>query len=171
MKTVNVPQIGGLDELVAIVSDPKRFKAHLAGLKGALAELRESAGGVEALREAASLRNKAKGAMAEAAAVLAAAREEAEALRSQAAKEAEEVTSAKEALAERIRGFEQDLAALKYDQARFHATTDAWEKKKANQEGELKAKAEELARRALELAGQETAMRGRLEAASAALEA
>ena len=170
MKTVTVPQIGGLDELLAILSDPRRFKAHLAQLKGALEELQEAAGGIEALREAGSFRNKAKGAMAEAAGVLAAAREEAEALRSQAAKEAEEVRSAKDALAERIRGFEQELVELRRDQARVHAAAGAWEKEKATQKAELAAKAEELDLRAVKLAGEETAVRGRLEAATAALE-
>lgn len=171
MKTVNVPQIGGLDELLAILSDPRRFKAHLAQLKAALQELQEAAGGVEALREAASLRNKAKGAMAEAAGVLVAAREEAAALRSQTADEAEEVRSARTVVAEQLRNLGKDLADLRRGQANLRGATDAWEKKKATQSAELETKAEELDRRAHALAGEETAVRGRLQAASAALEA
>ena len=169
MKTVNMPQIGGLDELLAILSDPRRFKKHLAGLKGALEELQAAAGGVEALREAGSLRNKAKGAMAEAAAVLAAAQAEADALRSQAAKEAEEVTSASEALAEQVQSFEQELAELRRDQARFRAATGAWEKEKAAQGAELKARTQEVGRRSRVLVQEEAAMRRKLGAASAAL--
>ncbi len=170
MKTVNVPQIGGLDDLVALVSDPRKFKPYLAELKGALQELRDAAGGVEALREAGSLRNKAKGAMTEAAAILAAAREKAEALSSQIAEEAEEVRSAKKALEKQVQDFEQDLAELRRGQANLRAAAGAWEKEKATQKVELADKAEELARRGRVLVHEEAAMRRRLGAATAALE-
>lgn len=170
MKTVNVPQIGGLDELLVILSDSKKFKKHLAELKGALQELQEAAGGVEALREAGSLRNKVRGEMAEASVTLASAREEAVALHSQAAEKAEGLRLTGKSLAERARQLEVDREELKRERDGFRQEYETWEEKAGTERAELESKTEKLDQRSLKIVEKETVMRKKLKAANAAME-
>ncbi|KKL89911.1 hypothetical protein LCGC14_1909970 [marine sediment metagenome] len=171
MKTVNVPQIGGLNELLVILSDSRKFKKHLSELKDALQELQEAAGGVEALREAGSLRNKVRGELAEASVTLASAREKAEAIHSHAVKRADVLQSVREALSEREQALAQERAVLKRTQETFKQGREVWQEKAGAERAELESKTEKLDQRSLKLVEKESVMRKKLKAANAALEA
>ncbi len=169
MKTVEVPQIGGLNELLVILSDAKKFKKHISELKSALQELQEAAGGAESLREAGSLRNKVRGELAEASVTLASAREEAAILHSQATEKAEGLRLTGESLAERTRQLEVDCEELKRERDGFRQEYDAWEEKMGAERAELESKTEKLDQRSLKLVEKESVMREKLKAANAAL--
>ncbi len=171
MKTVNVPQIGGLDDLLAVLAEPDRFKKHLEQLKSALQELQDAAGGVATLREADKLHNLAKTAMVKADAALTAAREEADSIRSQVAHEFNNAQSVKNDLAERSRVLAKERDELDREKENLSRAKAAWEEEEAARKSDLETLAENTEQRSRYVAKRDAAMRKNLKNAAAAMDA
>jgi pyruvate carboxylase len=124
MKTIIVPAIGGLADLMAILADSKKTKAHVKLLNDAQSELETAAGGAKALREAESNKHKVAQALSDANSAVVKAKVDAEIIVANAKKVEDEVVAHNDALQGSIKQFDTDVAAFrKAQKAAFN--TDA----------------------------------------------